>query len=219
MLFDLPLEDHVVGEYRVKPASEPWEVRDAYALRRAVFCHEQGVFAGDDRDAIDERCTLLVAVSCIAGVPDQVVGTVRIHRQSPSPAARGAEAGFREAQLRAGGAGRACQRATIAGVGAHGLEPSAWWGSRLAVHPSFRRIRHIGAALIRLAVSTAHARGCAAFFAHVQSQNAPLFERLHWRTLDQVVLHGRPHHHMQADLAFYPPLADCREELVLVGAD
>ena len=39
----------------------------------------------------------------------------------PSPAKRGAEAGFREAQLRVAGAGRACQRATIVRVGAASL--------------------------------------------------------------------------------------------------
>jgi hypothetical protein len=38
----------------------------------------------------------------------------------------------------------------------------------------------------------------------VQSANAPLFEALHWRTLDMLLLHGHPHHHMQADLAHYP---------------
>jgi putative N-acetyltransferase (TIGR04045 family) len=179
MLFDPPIEAHVASSYLIKPAHDAWERRDAYALRRAVFCHEQGIFVGDDRDAVDAHCTLLVAVDCYAGEPDQVVGTVRIVE----------------------------------------AEPRVWWGSRLAVHPSFRRAKHIGAALIRLAVSTAHARGCDAFFAHVQSQNAPLFERLHWRTLGHLLLHGRPHHHMQADLAFYPPPPSGRDGFVLTDHD
>jgi putative N-acetyltransferase (TIGR04045 family) len=63
----------------------------------------------------------------------------------------------------------------------------------------------LGTALIRLAVSSAHARGCTKFLAHVQSQNALLFRRLHWRTLDVIDLHGLPHHFMEADLRFYPP--------------
>jgi putative N-acetyltransferase (TIGR04045 family) len=65
----------------------------------------------------------------------------------------------------------------------------------------------LGAALIRLAVSSAHARGCRRFLAHVQSQNALLFQRLHWRTLEIIELHGRPHHRMEADLDSYPPFA------------
>jgi putative N-acetyltransferase (TIGR04045 family) len=68
------------AEFRIKQATLPWEFREAYALRRAVFCIEQGIFAEDDRDAIDEHAQLLVAVSSVAGMPDQVVGTVRIHR-------------------------------------------------------------------------------------------------------------------------------------------
>jgi putative N-acetyltransferase (TIGR04045 family) len=165
MLFE-PIEAHIPSEFMVKAALDPWELRDARHLRRAVFCEEQGVFAGDDRDAIDEVATTLVAVSYIAGNPDQVVGTVRIHEQ----------------------------------------QPGVWFGSRLAVHPSFRRIGRIGASLIRLAVRRAHGGGCRTFLAHVQSQNAPMFERLHWQTLEQVVLHGRPHHFMRADLAHYPPM-------------
>ena len=82
-----------------------------------------------------------------------------------------------------------------------------WWGSRLAVAADYRRVGALGAALIRLAVSSAHARGCRCFLAHVQSQNALLFRRLHWETLGLVELHGRTHHRMQANLAFYPPFA------------
>ena len=90
----------------------------------------------------------------------------------------------------------------------HQAEPGVWWGSRLAVAADYRRIGALGTALIRLAVSSAHARGCRRFYAHVQSQNALLFRRLHWNTLDQVDIHGRPHHYMQADLRHYPPIAD-----------
>jgi putative N-acetyltransferase (TIGR04045 family) len=69
------------AEFRVKQATLPWEFREAYALRRAVFCIEQGIFTEDDRDAIDDDAQLLVAESCIGGVSDQVVGTVRIHKE------------------------------------------------------------------------------------------------------------------------------------------
>jgi len=90
----------------------------------------------------------------------------------------------------------------------HEPERGVFWGSRLAVAAEHRKVAAVGTSLIRLAVSSAHARGCRRFLAHVQSQNALLFRRLHWTTLAEVELHGRPHHFMQADLAFYPPIAD-----------
>jgi len=86
-------------------------------------------------------------------------------------------------------------------------EADTWWGSRLAVEKSYRKLGAVGASLIRLAVSSAHARGCRRFLANVQSQNALLFQHLHWRSLGEFDLHGRPHHRMAADLAFYPPFA------------
>lgn len=155
------------AEYRVKWTTLPWEANEAHRLRRAVFCIEQGIFVGDDRDAIDAYAQQLVALSCIGGMPDQVVGTVRIHEE----------------------------------------EPGVWFGSRLAVHAAFRNHGRIGATLIRLAVSSAHALGCTKFLAHVQSQNVPLFRRLHWDVLAEEALHGRPHHLMQARLDRYPPCA------------
>jgi putative N-acetyltransferase (TIGR04045 family) len=160
----LPL-DFTPAEYRVKWATLPWESNEAYALRRAVFCVEQGIFVGDDRDEIDGHAKLLVALSCIAGVPEQVVGTVRIHE----------------------------------------TQPGTWLGSRLAVHAAFRSHGKLGSTLIRLAVSSAHALGCDTFLAHVQRQNVPLFRRLHWQTVAEETLFGRPHDLMEADLAHYPP--------------
>ena len=156
-------------EFLVREAAQQWERDEAMALRRAVFCIEQGIFVRDDRDAIDDDAQLLVAMSCTAGMPEQVVGTVRIHRGD--------------------GAG-------------------IWWGSRLAVHPSFRSQGHLGATLIRLAVSRAHALGCDNFFAHVQMQNVPLFRKLGWALLQESSVHGRPHARMRADLACYPPCHD-----------
>jgi putative N-acetyltransferase (TIGR04045 family) len=171
MLADVIIEEDalpltfVPAEYRVKWMTLPWEASEASKLRRAVFCIEQGIFVGDDRDAIDERAQQLVALACVAGMPDQVVGTVRIHEE----------------------------------------EQGVWFGSRLAVHAAFRSHGRIGATLIRLAVSSAHALGCKTFLAHVQSQNVPLFRRLHWDVLGEETLHGRPHHLMQARLDRYPP--------------
>jgi putative N-acetyltransferase (TIGR04045 family) len=161
-------------EYRIKWTTLPWEAEEAHKLRRAVFCIEQGIFVGDDRDEIDERAQQLVAVSCIAGMPEQMVGTVRIHQEAPG----------------------------------------VWYGSRLAVHAAFRRHGKIGATLIRLAVTSAHALGCETFLAHVQSQNVPLFRALHWDALEQEMVHGRSHHLMQAQLDHYPPCTAPRSGFV-----
>jgi putative N-acetyltransferase (TIGR04045 family) len=76
------------------------------------------------------------------------------------------------------------------------------------VSKPYRRLGAVGAGLIRLAVSSAHARGCHTFLGNIQSQNAELFHHMHWRTLEELVLHGKPHHMMQADLDFYPPIRE-----------
>jgi putative N-acetyltransferase (TIGR04045 family) len=165
MIFDM-YPPFVACSCRVKFATDAWEFRRAAALRRTVFCEEQGIFKDDDRDAIDDFAIPLVALSSLGVAHEDVVGTVRIH-----PAA----------------------------------EPGVWWGSRLAVSRPYRKTAAIGTSLIRLAVCSAHARGCTRFLAHVQSRNAPLFHALHWDTLEEVAVHGQPHHFMQADLAFYPP--------------
>jgi len=167
MIFE-PFPEFLPSEYRVKFATEAWEFREAAALRRRVFCDEQGIFAGDDRDAVDEIAITIVAVSSFGIAPQEVVGTVRIHE----------------------------------------LEPGIWWGSRLAVAAEYRGISALGTSLIRLAVSSAHARDCRRFYAHVQAPNAPLFCRLGWNTIEEIVVHGRPHHFMQADLGRYPPILD-----------
>jgi putative N-acetyltransferase (TIGR04045 family) len=167
MIFE-PFPDFLPSEYRIKFATEPWERRESAALRRAVFCDEQKIFGGDDRDAIDDVAIPIVAISSFAVAPQEVVGTVRIYE----------------------------------------ADPGIWWGSRLAVASNYRRISALGTSLIRLAVSSAHARGCHRFYAHVQTQNAPLFWRLGWTTIEEIVVHERPHHFMQADLNRYPPIVD-----------
>jgi len=164
------------GAFLIKPAEQDWERRQAMAMRRQVFCEEQGLFAGDDRDAVDDHARLLVAVTLLGGMSDQVVGTVRIHERTPG----------------------------------------TWYGSRLAVARSLRRHAGLGSGLIELAVRSAHGLGARVFLAHVQSQNVPLFERLHWHSLEQVQLHGRPHAFMRADLGCYPPLDAARSVLTVL---
>lgn len=151
--------------YYIRAASKRFEAEGAQTLRHRVFVREQAIFDDHDRDEIDLVATHLVALSTYAHEADQVVGTVRIHEETP------------------------------------GL----WWGSRLAVDHDFRAVGRLGAELIRLAVCSAHASGCTRFLAHVQMQNVPLFEKLHWTALEEVDLHGRPHMKMSAALDHYPP--------------
>ena len=93
-----------------------------------VFCDEQGIFSQDhDRDAVDGEAIHLVALSTMAVLVDEVVGTVRIHQR----------------------------------------EPGVWYGSRLAVDRRYRRVGALGAALVKLAVSSANSLGCHRFYAHV----------------------------------------------------
>jgi putative N-acetyltransferase (TIGR04045 family) len=66
-----------------KPATEPWEMRAYRRLRRRIFCDEQALFDLDDGDANDDRATALVALANVAGMPDDVVGVVRIWEQEP----------------------------------------------------------------------------------------------------------------------------------------
>lgn len=172
-----PFKPFSTNEYRVKFATADWERRQMMRLRRAVFCEEQGVFEGDDCDPVDDAAIPIVALACVGGLPDEVVGTVRIHQP----------------------------------------EPGVWWGSRLAVAADHRRQGCLGAALIRLAVGSAHAMGCRTFYAQVQSRNVPLFRRMHWRSLEEIELHGRPHHLMQADLAWYPPYPDGLTGFIATG--
>ena len=64
MIFD-SFPEFLPAEYRVKLATEPWERRQAAALRRKVFCEEQRIFANDDRDAVDNIAIPLVAISSL----------------------------------------------------------------------------------------------------------------------------------------------------------
>ena len=163
-----PFRPYVAAHCHFKLATAPWEHAGCAALRQAVFCEEQRIFDGDDRDEIDRTAIAIAAISQVFGEMDAVVGTVRIDERD-------------------------------AGI---------WFGSRLAVMSPYRRSSFLGPELIRLAVGTARSRGAEAFFAHVQSQNAPLFQRLRWHTLSEVLLHGRPHHFMRADFAHYPAIPD-----------
>jgi putative N-acetyltransferase (TIGR04045 family) len=146
-------------------ARTPAEVEGHFRLRRQIFCDEQGLFAGDDRDAVDANAHPLVCMK-----DGQVVGVVRIWEESPGH----------------------------------------WWGGRLGVHPDFRAVGAIGRWLVQAAVGTARAWGARRFRATVQRPNVVFFRRLHWSTLEELELHGQPHHLMEAALERYRPTAEPR---------
>ena len=160
-----PVRSSLGAEVVAQVASEPWQLSGYRDLRRAIFAEEQGLFEGSDFDEHDAHALPIVAHSQIAGMPDRVVGVVRIYRS----------------------------------------EPGTWFGGRLGVRREYRRFGAIGRALITTAVSTAHGLGCERFLATVQLANVRYFERHHFCALRELVVRGRPHQLMQADLACYPP--------------
>lgn len=72
----------LAGDLRVKPASEAWEKRAYYALRRTVFSDEQQLLT-QDRDSRDFLAIPIVAIAHSCGMADQVVGAVRIYQEAP----------------------------------------------------------------------------------------------------------------------------------------
>ena len=71
------------NEFRIKFSASRWEREQARALRRRVFCDEQGIFCGDDGDAVDDYAIPIVALSMMGVAADRVVGAVRIHEEEP----------------------------------------------------------------------------------------------------------------------------------------
>jgi putative N-acetyltransferase (TIGR04045 family) len=163
-----PVRPSLGAQIVAQVASEAWQIAGYRELRRAIFAEEQGLFEGSDFDEHDLHALPIVAQSQIAGMPDRVVGVVRIYRDSPG----------------------------------------VWYGGRLGVHAQYRRFGAIGTALITTAVSTAHALGCQRFLATIQLPNVRYFERHHFRVLRELIVRGKPHQLMQADLACYPPRAE-----------
>lgn len=173
-------------DFVFKLATERGDLVDYHALRRRIFCDEQGIFESDDRDPIDEKAHAIVCKTLIAGMEDQVVGVVRIDERKPG-VWFGSRLGVAPEVRRV--------RHLSPGVAVRNLQPChAGLGA-------------IGAALIYKAVSTANAIGCHEFLATVQHQNARFFQRLHWEPVADLDLHGIRHVKMRADLSHYRPAA------------
>jgi hypothetical protein len=69
--------------YGFKLAREPWEPQAFWKLRERIFCGEQKLFTGSDRDEHDANMLPIIAVACEMGTPDRVVGVVRIDEREP----------------------------------------------------------------------------------------------------------------------------------------
>lgn len=74
-----PVRSQTAQRVTAELAYEPWQVAAYFALRRQIFADEQGLFAACDRDRFDECASPIVAQGEIAGMPDGVVGVVRIY--------------------------------------------------------------------------------------------------------------------------------------------
>ncbi len=184
MRFLEPFDDFSPSDFVFKIARSPKELDDFWKLRHQVFCLEQKIFQGTDRDEYDESMIPIICTSLVMGMEDQVVGVVRIEERE-----RGVWWGSRL-----------------------GVHPRFRNIGRLSSsvpqrnsQPPFFGKHSIGAGLIYKAVSTANGLGCHTFLALVQSQNARFFERLHWTSIRELEYRGHPHFKMQADLPHYPP--------------
>ena len=60
-------------------AAEPWQLAAYSRLRRAIFAEEQQLFEGSDVDEHDAAATPIVAIAHMGGMPEEVVGVVRIY--------------------------------------------------------------------------------------------------------------------------------------------
>ncbi|MGQ7296370.1 MSMEG_0567/sll0787 family protein [Quadrisphaera sp. KR29] len=131
------------------------------ALRRQVFVAEQGLFGG--------------AVSAEADDVDDDPRTVVLVAREPS---------------RGGAPGRVLGGVRLAPAGQHltgGVDVGWWAGSRLAVARGARASR-IGPALVRAACAHAEAAGVLRFDATVQAAAEPMFRRLGWQRVRDVVV-------------------------------
>ena len=116
---DYKIVPFVPGGYSIKRADRAWEVRAAHALRRQVFCAEQGLFADDDRDGLDARALPIVALSWNAGMAERVVGTVRIHAHE-NGLWRGSRLAVARGYRRTAGLGRELIRVAVGSAHARG---------------------------------------------------------------------------------------------------
>ncbi|MBF2051619.1 MAG: GNAT family N-acetyltransferase [Elainella sp. C42_A2020_010] len=170
------------SQYDFKLATTPEELTAYFELRRLIFVQEQQLFSQHDVDEFDAVAYPIVAV--LSNVRDHSESNTRNHPQKHTQSTQ-----------------------VVGVVRIYEVEPGIWYGGRLGTHPDHRRGWQIGKGLIYKAVTTANTWGCQQFLATVQQQNVRFFQRLHWQSLKELSIRGCPHHLMQADLVYYPPVA------------
>lgn len=100
-------------------AYERWQVDAYFQLRRDIFEREQGLFDSSDVDEHDARATPIVALSHVAGMPDEVVGVVRIY-PTEDDTWYGGRLGVSHAYRRVGAVGGALIQTAVSTAHAHG---------------------------------------------------------------------------------------------------
>jgi putative N-acetyltransferase (TIGR04045 family) len=73
----------VSDRYGFELAIAPREIEAYFALRRAIFCQEQGLFNSSDADQIDQIAYPIVAIDRTLPADQSVVGVVRIYEPEP----------------------------------------------------------------------------------------------------------------------------------------
>ena len=71
------------SDFVFKIATSEEDREGFFALRREIFCEEQGVFEENDQDLIDANMMPIVCKTIIAGMEDSVAGVVRIDEREP----------------------------------------------------------------------------------------------------------------------------------------
>lgn len=202
--------------YWFKIATSPADISGYFALRHSIFVEEQQLFQGSDVDEMDEIAYPIVALAAENTAETQrrrgvgalvlplthhpVLVPEPIHAMHPSSETLVLPLTQHPVLT------HPTRPASVLGVvRIYELEPRLWYGGRLGVHEDYRRAARIGKGLIYKAVTTANTWGCDRFLATVQLQNVRFFQRQHWHSLEELTIHGLPHHLMEADLQYYPP--------------
>ena len=197
--------------YCFKLATSPFELRGYFALRHSIFVEEQQLFQSGDVDEMDAIAYPIVALA--TGVKETAeTQRRRVGKPLVLPLAQHPVLSTQPTHC--------MENSPVLGVvRIYELEPGLWYGGRLGVHETYRRAARIGKGLIYKAVTTAHTWGCDRFLATVQLQNVRFFQRQHWHSLEELTIHGLPHHLMEADLNHYPPGTEQRPALSSVARE
>jgi putative N-acetyltransferase (TIGR04045 family) len=127
-------------------ASEAWQKEAYFRLRRDIFEREQRLFSDSDVDEHDMHATPIVALSQVAGMPDEVIGVVRIYR-SEGDTWYGGRLGVAHHYRRVGAVGGALIHTAVSTAHAWGctrfLATVQLRNVRYFEHYAFRSIREV----------------------------------------------------------------------------